>query len=111
MHNEARRLANMRAGIHNPEPVPGDNAHTRCGCGGESGVCGCRPGACRCATCPKNSAESHPSAAQKEKMHLETVAGTARTKCQCGGQDGICACEPGACACSSCGKNPEATKV
>lgn len=38
---------------------------------------------------------------------LEQIPGTNRTKCSCGGEEGVCACEPGKCACSSCAKNPE----
>lgn len=35
------------------------------------------------------------------------VPGTDKTKCSCGGEDGVCGCEAGKCACSSCAKNPE----
>ncbi|CAK4031930.1 related to actin cytoskeleton (VIP1) [Lecanosticta acicola] len=54
-----------------------------------------------------------------EAKHLATLkkgspvgppedAGQGRTKCNCGAATGICPCEPGKCACNSCGKNPEA---
>jgi hypothetical protein len=40
VHNEARRLADLKAGKqHEPESVPGTDK-TVCKCGGEDGVCG-----------------------------------------------------------------------
>jgi RNA recognition motif-containing protein len=44
VHNEARRLADLKSGkAHDPEQVPGTN-NTVCNCGGAEGVCGCAPG-------------------------------------------------------------------
>ncbi|KAI4210012.1 MAG: hypothetical protein LQ351_007119 [Letrouitia transgressa] len=36
---------------------------------------------------------------------LETVPGTERTTCQCGGNTGVCPCQEGKCACSGCTKS------
>jgi hypothetical protein len=44
VHNEARRLADLKSGkTHEPEAVPGSDK-TVCKCGGSEGVCGCAPG-------------------------------------------------------------------
>lgn len=40
-----------------------------------------------------------------EQAHMETVPGTEKTHCNCGGATGSCPCEPGKCACASCPKN------
>jgi len=43
----------------------------------------------------------------KEEAGLEVVKtadGKEKTKCNCGGADGKCPCEPGQCSCSGCGK-------
>jgi len=39
----------------------------------------------------------------------EKVAGSEKTKCSCGANEGVCGCAPGECACSSCGKNKESS--
>ena len=59
IHNEARRLADLRKseqpgqmGIH---PVAGTNK-TACNCGGNDGVCPCKPGECTCSGCSKSDA-------------------------------------------------------
>lgn len=44
-----------------------------------------------------------PSAEQAEMEKVE-IDGKERTKCNCGGVDGQCPCEPGKCACVGCGK-------
>ncbi|KAB8338874.1 hypothetical protein FH972_021818 [Carpinus fangiana] len=65
VHNEARRLADMKSGKHAAEPVSGTDK-THCGCGGENATCGCQPGKCACASCPKNAdaaASEKPAAA------------------------------------------------
>ncbi|KAI4162870.1 MAG: hypothetical protein LQ342_003587 [Letrouitia transgressa] len=36
---------------------------------------------------------------------METVPGTERTTCQCGGNTGVCPCREGKCACSGCTKS------
>jgi len=40
------------------------------------------------------------------KQDIHSV-GEGRTKCNCGSESGKCPCAPGACACASCGKNPD----
>jgi len=58
VHNEARRLADLKTGKANePEPVPGTDK-TVCKCGGAEGVCGCAPGHCNCSNCAKSSTEA-----------------------------------------------------
>ena len=98
VHNEARRLADMK-GTH-LEHIAGTN-NTRCGCQGNAGTCLCKPGNCVCSSCPKNSAVQTETKETKESLH-ETSAG--RTACNCKGADGICACKPGEC---SCGVSPQ----
>ena len=44
-----------------------------------------------------------PSAEQAEMEKVE-IEGVERTKCNCGGADGKCPCEPGKCACAGCSK-------
>merc|ERR1711939_305418 len=82
VHNEARRLADLKAGkAHEPE-----------------GVCGCAPGHCNCANCAKSGqGDNQP----------EPVKGTDKTVCKCGGSEGSCPCPAGHCACASCGKSSE----
>lgn len=61
VHNEARRLADLKAGkTYEPEPVEGTDK-TVCKCGGEDGVCGCAPGHCNCARCAKSEAPAPPT--------------------------------------------------
>jgi len=62
VHNEARRLADLKAGKqHEPEAVPGTDK-TVCKCGGDEGTCGCAPGYCNCARCAKGSHEAEVEA-------------------------------------------------
>lgn len=69
VHNEARRLATLKTGRYEPEPVSGtDGKKTHCGCGGETSVCGCAPGKCSCASCPRNT-----DAAASEKTSSATA--------------------------------------
>ncbi len=42
-----------------------------------------------------------PEQAEMEKVDVD---GKERTKCNCGGADGKCPCEPGKCACAGCSK-------
>lgn len=96
VHNEARRLADLKAGKTNePEQVPGTDK-TVCKCGGSEGVCGCAPGHCNCANCGKSDVGS---------VQPEPVKGTDKTVCKCGGSEGSCACPPGHCACANCAKS------
>lgn len=98
VHNEARRLADLKAGkAHEPEEVPGTDK-TVCKCGGAEGVCGCAPGHCNCANCAKSGlGDNQP----------EPVKGTDKTVCKCGGSEGNCPCPPGHCACSNCAKGSD----
>jgi RNA recognition motif-containing protein len=56
IHNEARRLADLKAGKtqNEPEAVAGTDK-TVCKCGGADSVCGCAPGTCGCTRCAKSS--------------------------------------------------------
>jgi len=95
VHNEARRLADLKAGkAHQPEPVPGTDK-TVCNCGGSDAVCGCAPGKCNCARCAKSDVGS---------IQPEPVKGTDKTVCKCGGSEGSCPCPAGHCACANCAK-------
>jgi len=70
VHNEARRLADLKAGKPNePESVQGTDK-TVCNCGGAEGVCGCAPGHCSCANCAKGS-----SAATTEAKEAAQASG------------------------------------
>ncbi|KAM0720727.1 hypothetical protein Q7P37_004864 [Cladosporium fusiforme] len=116
VHNEARHLAGLKSGkpaagagagagddlnLHN---VEGTN-RTACNCGADGGVCKCAPGACGCSSCPKNPDEkSTTRSAEEAEMEFVEVDGQKKTKCNCGGVDGKCPCEPGKCACSGCSK-------
>ncbi|OAP59969.1 hypothetical protein AYL99_04971 [Fonsecaea erecta] len=101
VHNEARRLADLKAGKqYEPEPLPGTDK-TVCKCGGEEGTCGCAPGHCNCARCAKSDVGA---------IQPEPVKGTDKTVCTCGGSEGKCPCPPGHCACANCAKgSSEAT--
>jgi len=57
IHNEARRLADLKAGKssnNEPEHVQGTDK-TVCNCGSVEGNCPCAPGKCACANCAKSS--------------------------------------------------------
>jgi len=51
----------------------------------------------------KSGKGSGGSKAENEKT-METVPGTDKTTCQCGGNTGDCPCAEGKCACSGCSK-------
>jgi hypothetical protein len=56
---------------------------------------------------PTAAAKSAGVATTAEEVKVEPVttsSGEEKTKCNCGGADGICKCEPGKCACSGCAK-------
>lgn len=99
IHNEARRLADLKkkdaggaeqaAGTANFMPVSGTEK-TTCKCGSDSSSCPCPAGACGCKDCSKSDVKSVP--------------GTDKTTCNCGGKTSQCACKDGHCACSSCPK-------
>nr|POF04902.1 protein vip1 [Quercus suber] len=106
VHNEARHLAglsgpNKDMGIHQ---VEGTN-RTKCNCGADSSSCSCAPGTCACGSCAKNPDEKTTSVSvEQAEMEKVTVDGKEKTKCNCGGAEGKCPCEPGKCSCSGCSK-------
>lgn len=108
IHNEARRLANLKTGKNEPEIVAGTDK-TVCNCGADTGNCPCEPGKCACANCGKSSQaareEVERASGGAEKNAPQTVAGTDKTVCNCGADTGNCPCEPGKCACVNCGKS------
>jgi hypothetical protein len=91
IHNEARRLADLKkqeaSGVAN---VPGSEK-TTCKCGSISSECPCEAGKCACSGCSKSE--------------IDIVPGTEKTTCKCGGDDANCPCEAGKCACSGCSKS------
>jgi hypothetical protein len=56
VHNEARHLADLKAGKNPPQKVEGSEK-TTCACAGGAEKCGCAPGTCACASCSKNTDE------------------------------------------------------
>jgi len=108
VHNEAKHLAGLKTGkggdlnLHN---VEGTN-RTACNCNAQGKVCQCAPGKCDCSSCPKNSdVKSTSRTAEEAEMEFVEVDGQKKTKCNCGGTDEKCPCEPGKCACSGCSKS------
>jgi len=59
VHNEARHLANLKAGKtdNTATPVEGDSSRTTCKCGADTKNCPCAPGTCACSNCAKNPEE------------------------------------------------------
>jgi len=104
VHNEARRLADLKAGKSTPHPVEGKEDRTECSCGGADGKCGCAPGQCACSSCSKNKDADASKKVDPEKAELHYTTGD-HTACNCGGATGSCACAPGKCDCSNCAKN------
>merc|ERR1712137_1200628 len=107
VHNEAKHLAGLKTGkgddlgLHN---VAGTN-RTACNCGAKGNICQCAAGKCDCSSCPKNSdVKSTDRTAEEAEMEFVEVDGQKKTKCNCGGTDEKCPCEPGKCACSGCSK-------
>lgn len=80
IHNEARRLANLKAGKNEPETVAGTDK-TVCNCGADTGNCPCEPGKCACANCGKSSesAREEVEKASGGKNEPQTVGGTEKT--------------------------------
>ena len=80
VHSEARHLASLKSG--KPEDSVGD---------------------------PLSSEKPNPSATlptpEQAEMEKVEIQGQERTKCNCGGADGKCPCEPGKCACEGCSKH------
>jgi len=78
VHNEARRLADLKAGKAAPHPVEGSEK-TECSCGGATGKCGCAPGQCACSSCSKNTeaSASTPAAPANPEKSGYTAGGPA----------------------------------
>ncbi|KAK3709816.1 Protein vip1 [Vermiconidia calcicola] len=79
VHNEAKHLASLKTGksendVANPAVA---------------------------ATSASGASMPTPEQAEMEKVNVD---GQEKTKCNCGGADGKCPCEPGKCACEGCGK-------
>jgi len=74
IHNEARRLADLKAGKtqHEPEHVSGTDK-TVCSCGGAEGVCGCAPGACACNNCAKSTDAAVSEAKEAQQAYSDKV--------------------------------------
>jgi hypothetical protein len=125
IHNEARRLADLKKKEH-PEKVT-ETGKTTCKCGSDSGVCPCAPGNCACTNCAKSDVktvpgtdkttcscdgktsdcpckEGHCACSTCPKATVEKVEGSEKSKCSCGGNDGNCACKHGECTCTGCSK-------
>ena len=88
IHNEARRLADLKKD-EGAQKVPGTEK-TTCKCGSSSEKCPCAPGECACADCPKSDVKE---------------VGNGKTNCKCGGDTSKCGCAPGQCVCNSCAKS------
>jgi len=109
VHNEAVHLAGLKTGKQsgdlNLHKVEGTD-RTACNCNAKGSVCQCAPGKCDCSSCPKNSdVKSSSQTAEQAEMEFVEVDGQKKTKCNCGGTDEKCPCEPGKCACSGCSKS------
>jgi hypothetical protein len=87
IHNEARRLADLKK-QEGAQKVPGTDK-TTCKCGSDSEKCPCAPGECACSDCPKSDVKE---------------VGNKKTTCNCGGDTSKCGCAPGQCVCNSCPK-------
>lgn len=70
VHNEARRLADLKTPRQTPKQVPGTEK-TQCGCGGKEGICGCEQGKCACSSCPKNGNAHTAAASDNELAQME----------------------------------------
>lgn len=78
VHNEAKHLASLKTGKQSTTAQAVD-----------SGM---------------QATKSGMPTAEQAEMEKTTIDGKERTKCNCGGADGKCPCEPGKCACSGCSK-------
>lgn len=74
VHNEARRLADLKAPKATPSQVPGTD-RTKCNCQSSEGKCGCAPGQCACAGCSKN----HDAETQEAAPAISQISGTEKS--------------------------------
>lgn len=74
IHNEARRLADLKAGktSNEPEHVSGTDK-TVCKCGGSEGACPCAPGHCACTNCAKSSDSAISEVKEAQQAASEKV--------------------------------------
>lgn len=70
IHNEARRLADLKAGKqpNEPETVEGTDK-TVCKCGGSEAECPCPPGHCGCARCAKSDPAAVAEVKEAQQAH------------------------------------------
>ncbi len=73
IHNEARRLADLKKGESGTTNIEGTNLQT-CKCGGSLNDCPCPENRCACVGCAKSD--------------VKKVEGSSKTKCACGGKTG-----------------------
>ena len=85
VHNEARRLADLKSGKSTNEPGTGDNTtgneptpvsntdKTVCKCGGTDSECPCPPGHCTCARCSKSSIAATTEAKEAAQASGQTL--------------------------------------
>ncbi|KAF2725031.1 hypothetical protein K431DRAFT_281501 [Polychaeton citri CBS 116435] len=53
---------------------------------------------------PESASATTTTGRSAEEAELEKIDESGHTKCNCGGVDGKCPCEPGKCACTGCSK-------
>lgn len=112
VHNEARRLADLKKQQQHPESASSSSA-TQQQYGSDQkqlgGVAGAGTGAT--AASGEQGAFVGGSGSHAEKMNLHQI-GEGKTACDCAGQGGICACEAGKCGCGKgCAKDLSQTHV
>lgn len=81
IHNEARRLAELRKAEKRRSTDMGKTAgegplvgpeKTTCACGGNEGVCSCEPGKCACAGCNMTGVKRDPKSAHVQFSEVTT---------------------------------------
>lgn len=86
IHNEAKRLAELRKAENRRSGELGSTADgspfvgpekTTCPCGGNEGVCSCDPGKCACAGCNMKGVKKDPRSAQVQFGEAATDIGNA----------------------------------
>lgn len=68
IHNEARRLADLKAGKNVPETIAGTDK-TVCNCGADTSNCPCEPEKCACANCGKASDSAREEVERASEGH------------------------------------------
>lgn len=76
VHQEARRLADMKTAKPTPEQAEMETVegtgNTKCNCGGATAKCPCADGKCACAGCEHSGEKSGPSEKTAEKISEAT---------------------------------------